>query len=48
MVRTAGVFRGAASAMACVASGEKWLKLAFSEPFSLLHFFWASKRNEEN
>jgi hypothetical protein len=26
---------------------RKRLKLVFSVPFSLLHFFWASKRNEE-
>jgi len=25
-----------------------WLKLAFRVPFSLVHFFWASKRNEQS
>ena len=24
-----------------------WLQLAFPAPFSLVHFFWANKRNEQ-
>jgi hypothetical protein len=35
-------------AVKAMCSGRrKRLKLAFSGPFSLLRFFWASKRNEE-
>jgi len=32
----------------CVAGGQKGQGCLFRTPFSLVHFFWRSKRNEHN
>jgi len=45
LVRTAAFF---VARNGLCSERRKRLKLAIPEPFSLFHFFWASKRNEKS